>query len=62
MAIRALTDVKQPPAPHPVFDSLGGVSGLFLGVVLRQHVDQAQEVDLPPGGTCSQSQRGLSGC
>lgn len=40
-----------------MFDSLGGVSGLFLGIVLRQHVNQAQEIHFPPGRTCKHSQQ-----
>lgn len=36
---------------HPVFDSLGSVSGFLLGIILRQHINQTHEVHLPPGST-----------
>lgn len=34
-----------------MFDSLGCVRRPLPGVVLRQHVNQTHEVDLPLGGT-----------
>lgn len=36
---------------HPVFDRLSRVRRFLLGVVLRQHIDQPNEVYLPLGGT-----------
>ena len=38
---------------HPVFDSLGGVRGLLLGIIVLEDVYDSHEVHFLPGSSCS---------